>query len=63
MASKNEIKNVDRANQIRRDDSIKDLHVNLYDVDSVIKYYFDNVIQPAVNDGDEIINVPVVWLT
>jgi hypothetical protein len=51
----------DRGNQVRRDDSVKDLYVNLYDVDSVIKYYFDNVIQPTVMEGEEQINVPVVY--
>jgi len=54
-------KNIDRVNQIRRDDKVKDLHVNLYDVDSVIKYYFDNVIQPTVMEGDEQVMVPVVY--
>ena len=54
-------RNVDRSNQIRRDDNIQDLYVNLYDVDSVIKYYFDNVIQPAVMEEDIRINVPVVY--
>jgi len=51
----------DRGNQVRRDDKVKDLHVNLYDVDSVIKYYFDNVIQPTVMEGEEQVNVPVVY--
>ena len=50
-----------RSNQVRRDDKIKDLYVNLYDVDSVIKYYFDNVIQPTVLEGDEQIAVPVIY--
>ena len=54
-------RNIDRANQIRRDDNIKDLSVNLYDVDSVIKYYFDNVIQPGVMEDGNRINVPVVY--
>ncbi len=40
---------------------MKDLSVNLYDVDSVIKYYFDNVIQPSVMEDGERINVPVVY--
>jgi len=61
MASKDEIRNVNRASQVRRNDNIKELNVNLYDVDSIIKYYFDNVINPTVDDGDEIINVPVVY--
>ena len=59
MAKK--IVNNDRANQIKRDDNVKDLKVNLYDIDSVIKYYFDNVIQPTVMEGDEQIIVPVVY--
>jgi len=54
-------KKVDRANQIRRDDDVKDLKVNLYDIDSVIKYYFDNVIQPTVMEANEQIIVPVVY--
>tara|TARA_R110001592_G_scaffold176253_4_gene415770 strand:+ start:128 stop:937 length:810 start_codon:yes stop_codon:yes gene_type:complete len=61
MANINNIKNTDRASEIRRNDNIKDLHVNLYDVDTIIKYYFDNVIQPKVMDGNEQINVPVVY--
>ena len=61
MARKEEIRNTDRASQIRRNDDIKDLYVNLYDVDTVIKYYFDNVINPTVDDGDEIVNVPVIY--
>jgi hypothetical protein len=52
---------VNRANQIKRDDDVKDLKINLYDVDSVIKYYFDNVIQPTVMEGDEQVIVPVVY--
>jgi len=52
---------VNRADQIRRDDKIKDLYVNLYDVDSVIKYYFDNVIQPTVMEGEQKINVPIIY--
>jgi hypothetical protein len=54
-------KKVDRSNQIRRDDNAKDLSVNLYDVDTVIKYYFDNIIQPSVMEDGERINVPVVY--
>ena len=55
MASK------DRGNQVRRNDKVKTISVNLYDIDSVIKYYFDNVIQPSVMEDGERINVPVVY--
>tara|TARA_Y100000401_G_C8315717_1_gene222278 strand:- start:541 stop:1383 length:843 start_codon:yes stop_codon:yes gene_type:complete len=61
MADNNIIKQINRGNQIRRDDSVKDLYVNLYDIDSVIKYYFDNVIQPTVMEGDEQVIVPVMY--
>ena len=61
MASNNKIKQIDRGSQIRRDDSVKDLYVNLYDVDSVIKYYFDNIIKPTVMEGEEQQAVPVVY--
>ena len=54
-------KNINRSSQIRRDDNMKDLSVNLYDVDSVIKYYFDNIIQPSVMEDGERVNVPVVY--
>ena len=33
MASNEEAQNVDRSNQIQRDDDIKNLSVSLYDVD------------------------------
>ena len=51
----------DRGNQIRRDDKVNTISVNLYDVDSVIKYYFDNIIQPSVMEDGERVNVPVVY--
>ena len=51
----------DRGNQVRRDDKVNTISVNLYDVDSVIKYYFDNIIQPAVMEDGERVNVPVVY--
>lgn len=61
MASNEEAQNVDRSNQIQRDDNIKNLSVSLYDVDSVIKYYFDNVIQPSVIENNQRVNVPIVY--
>jgi hypothetical protein len=53
--------NVNRTEQIRRDDNIKNISVNLYDIDSVIKYYFDNVIKPSIMENGEKVNVPVVY--
>ena len=53
--------NVNRTEQIRRDDNIKNISVNLYDIDYVIKYYFDNVIKPSIMENGEKVNVPVVY--
>ena len=50
-----------RANEIRRNDTIQELNVNLYDIDSIIKYYFDNIIQPTVLENEDKIPVPVVY--
>ena len=50
---------MDRSKQIsRRNDNFKDIKVNLYDIDSAIKYYFDNVIKLMVNYNGEEIPVP-----
>ena len=36
----------------RKNDKIKDINVGLQDIDSAIKYYFDNIIKPTVvQDG------------
>lgn len=51
-----------RANDVRRDDdSLKDFSVGLYDIDSVIKYYFDNTIKPYVLEDGVTVKVPVVY--
>lgn len=52
----------DRANQIsRKDDNSQNLKVGLYDIDSAILYYFNEVIRPRVriNGTDE--PVPVIF--
>lgn len=51
-----------RANDIRRDDDmLKDYSVTLYDIDSVIKYYFDNTIKPYVVEDGVFVKVPVIY--
>lgn len=51
-----------RANEIRRDnDSSPELKIGLYDIDFAIKYYFDNVIRPSVNDNGTQLPVPVMY--
>jgi len=52
----------DRSNDIRRDDDThKDLTIGLYDLDYCIKWYFDNVIKPKVNDFGRNLDVPVMY--
>lgn len=51
-----------RNNDIRRDDDkFKDLTIGLFDLDHCIKWYFDNVIKPKVNDFGRNLDVPVMY--
>ena len=51
-----------RSSQInRQNDSFKEPVVGLYDVDEAIHYYFENVIQPRVKEGESEIRVPIVY--
>ena len=51
-----------RANDVRRDDdTYKDLSIGLEDIDYAIKYYFDEVIKPQVEEFGSIIKVPVMY--
>ena len=51
-----------RSNDIRRDDDThRDLTIGLYDIDYCIKWYFDNVIKPKVNDFGRNLDVPVMY--
>ena len=54
-------KEIDRSKEIDTTGSKKALSLGLYDIDSVIKYYFDNVIQPTVTSQDGQIPVPIVY--
>jgi hypothetical protein len=51
-----------RSNDVRRDDDeLKDLTIGLFDLDHCIKWYFDNVIKPKVNDFGRNLDVPVMY--
>ncbi len=51
-----------RANNVQLDkDYNKELKIGLYDIDSVIKYYFDNTIKPSVTENGVEIPVPVIY--
>ena len=45
----------------RTADEVGELSVKLVDIDSAILYYFDNVIQPSVEDNGENIKVPIMY--
>ena len=50
-----------RGDQVKRDDTVKNFYLGLYDIDECIQYYFDNVIRPTVDDGDQFVKVPMVY--
>ena len=54
-------KTVQRATQIKRDDTVQDVSVSLMDMDSTIMYYFENVIKPTVIENGETIKVPIMY--
>lgn len=57
-----ENKEFGRANDIRRDnDNLHSLSVGLFDLDYTIKYYFDEVIKPEVEEAGTNIKVPVIY--
>ena len=45
----------------RTDDDIKTPSVTLMDMDSAIKFYFENVIKPSIEDNSENIKVPIMY--
>lgn len=49
-------------NEIRRDkDTVKQPSVTLYDVDSAVKYYIQNIIRPTIVENNEVIEVPLFY--
>lgn len=57
-----ENKEFGRANDIRRDnDTLQDLSIGLFDLDYTIKYYFDSIIKPEIEEAGVKVKVPVVY--
>ena len=54
-------KNINRAEQVNRTGDGPNITMGLYEIDSVIKYYFDNVVVPTVNTEDGPLAVPVIY--
>ena len=53
--------NINRAEQVNRTGDGPNITMGLYEIDSVIKYYFDNVVIPTVNTEDGPLPVPVIY--
>ena len=52
---------IGRSSQIKRNDNLPIYEVGLYDIDSSVKYYIDNVIQPQIKDHNNTIQkLPVI---
>ena len=61
-AKRTKSKKIDRASQIKRDDNAAIYELGLYDIDSAVKYYIDNVVQPQILDHNRtLINLPVIY--
>jgi hypothetical protein len=54
-------KNINRAEQVNRTNDGPNITMGLYEIDSVIKYYFDYVVVPTVNTEDGPLAVPVIY--
>jgi len=62
MAKRNNNISTNRINQIGKGESkVKDITIGLYDIDEAITFYFNQVIKPKVDDGEEVIDVPIVY--
>ena len=62
MANRNNNISSNRSNQNSLSDStVKDITIGIYDIDSAIDFYFNQVIKPKVDDGEEMIDVPLVY--
>lgn len=61
FASNEEIKRAAGHSDIKRDGVVKDISVELYDIDYAIKWHIETVINPTVVEENAVINVPVLF--
>jgi hypothetical protein len=51
-----------RENDVRRDnDTINNLNIGLFDIDYAIKYYFEEVVRPTVQENGGTLKVPIMY--
>ena len=48
-------------NTTRKTDKIKDISIGLEDIDSALKYYFENVIKPTIVQDGNRMDVPIMY--
>jgi len=61
FASNEEIKRLSGHSDLKRDGSIKDISVELYDIDYAIKWHIESIIHPTVVEENSVITVPVLF--
>lgn len=62
LSTGREQKTYQRENDVRRDnDKLKPFTTGLFDLDFAVKYYFENVIRPEIDDLGSKIKVPVMY--
>ena len=45
----------------RDDDNVKNFSIGLMDIDATIMFYFNNVLQPKVEENGDVIKVPIMY--
>ncbi len=61
MEKRNNISS-NRTNQLSKNNSkVKDITIGIYDIDEAISFYFNQVIKPKVDDGEEMVDVPIIY--
>jgi len=61
FTSNSEVKRLAGQTNIKRDGSVKDISIALYDVDYAIKWHIENIIHPTITEQNSIITVPVLF--
>lgn len=61
FVSNEEIKRLAGHSDFKRDGTIKDISIELYDVDYAIKWHIENIINPTIVEENSIISVPVLF--
>ena len=61
FTSNSEVKRLAGQTNIKRDGSVKDISIALYDVDYAIKWHIENTIHPTITEENLVITVPVLF--